>query len=124
VLIETRSALLHELKANVRSEAPDVRIGPRLTGTAEQGIDPIAFLGFMSVSWNPDLNGRIYAERQGIKARLLELAWSVTGLLRSIEQRILQSHQTTIERTSALLAAETSAGQALENNRITLEQFR
>jgi outer membrane protein len=125
VLVETRNALLHELRANVRSNAPDVSIGPRLTGTTEHAIDPGAnFLGFVSVSWNPDVNGRITAERRGIQARMLEVAWSVTGLLRSLEERILKAHRETVEKTSALVAAETSVGQAHENLRIVLEQFR
>jgi outer membrane protein len=125
VLVETRNALLHEIRANVRSEAPDVRIGPRLTGTTEGLADPGAnLLGFASVSWNPDLSGRIQAERHGLKAQLLEVAWSVTRLLRSLEQQILRAHRDTIEKTSALEAAQTSAEQARENLRIVLEQFR
>lgn len=125
VLVETRNALLHELRANVRSNAPDVSLGPRLTGTTDRVIEPGAnFLGFVSVSWNPDLNGRIEAERRGLEARLLEVAWSITGLLRRIEARILRVHRDTVEKTSALQAAETSADQAHENLRILLEQFR
>jgi outer membrane protein TolC len=125
VLVETRNALLHELRANVRSNAPDVSLGPRLTGNTDRVVEPGAnFLGFVSVAWNPDVSGRIEAERRGLEARIVEVAWSITGLLRRIEARILRLHRDTIEKTSALDAAGTSAEQAHENLRIVLEQFR
>jgi outer membrane protein TolC len=125
VLVETRAALLQELVANARADLPEVDVGPRLTLTTEGAAEPAENLaGFVAVSWNPDLNGRIQAERRGLKAQLLDLAWTVTGLLRQLEQQILRAHQRTIERSSALHAAETSLGQARENVRIVLEQFR
>jgi outer membrane protein TolC len=125
VLIETRSALLHELRSNARADWPEVSLGPRLTSTTEGIAMPAEnFLGFLSVSWNPDLNGRLQAERRGLRAQLIEVAWTVTGLLRRLEEQILRSHETTVERTSAVRAAETSLGQAQENVRILLEQFR
>lgn len=125
VLVETRTALLHELRASTRADLPEVDLGPRVISTTDGAADPAQnFIGFVSVSWNPDLNGRIEAEKRGLKAQLLDVAWAVTGLLRKLEAQILRAHQSTIEKTSALTATEKSVGQARENLRIVLEQFR
>jgi outer membrane protein TolC len=125
VLVETRSALLHDLRSNRGAEWPEVSLGPRIVATTEGIAQPAEnFLGFLSVSWNPDLSGRLLAERQGLRAQLVEVAWLVTGVLRGLEERILRAHETALERTSAFDAARTSLSQAEENQRLLLEQFR
>jgi outer membrane protein TolC len=125
VLVETRQALLHEYEAADRGSLPDVSIGPRAAYSSESISDPkFTFLGFISASWNPDLNGETKARTDAVAAQLLENAAAVTGLLRRIEGRILQAHRQVADRRSALGTAEASAASARENLRIFEAQFR
>ncbi|HYC76763.1 MAG TPA: TolC family protein, partial [Planctomycetota bacterium] len=124
-LVETREALLHELEATDRSTLPDVSVGPRATYTTESIAEPKAnLLGFLALSWNPDLNGEVRARGDALGAQLLENAWATTSLLRRLEARILQAHRRVDDRLAALRTSEASAASARENLRIFEEQFR
>lgn len=124
-LVETRQALLHEFEAADRASLPDVSIGPRASYTSDSLSDPkFSFGGFVSASWNPDLNGEVRARADAVSAQIIESAAACTGLLRRLEARILQAHRFVADRRSALATAESSVASARENLRIFEAQFR
>lgn len=125
VLVETLFALRSDRSAAERSTLPSVSVGPRATFDSTSQLDPnLNGNAFLSVSWNPDLNGRVEAAVKEIDATTGETESRIRALLRSLQERILAAHRRAVEAKAAAEVAGRSLGSARENLRVIEEQLR
>ncbi len=125
VLVETLVAISHDREAADRSTSPSLAIGPQLTYDSTTALNPnLNGNAFLSMSWNPDLNGRVAAEIRELDASRAEVEVRVRSLLRHIEDRILAAHRRAVESEAAGRVASDSLAQATENQRVIQEQLK